>query len=108
MYQSICSLQNSNPPLLNHDCWMNIVLKLCLRLLVLVGLYKPLLLSSFYALKASNKQRGFAKLVDTQGQGLSKEDSLTFLKCKNPEKRDASSITSDHKKVGIQQQERKV
>lgn len=79
---------------------INAVLKSCLRLL-LVGLYKPLLLSRLYAPRAENGQKIFVELVDTRGQGLFNKDCLNILRDKDLRKRDGPSTENSKREVQI-------
>lgn len=84
---------------------INKVSKPCLNFFVFVGLCKPLLLFELYVPKVKNGQKGFAELVDTQGQGSFDKNCLNFLRSENPRKRGKPSIESNNKRTEIPQQE---
>lgn len=84
---------------------MNEVSKPRLSLLVLVKLCKSLLSSKLYALRTRNGQKGFAGLVDMQGQGSSDKDCLNILRDEDLRKRDEPSIGSGDRRAEILRQE---
>ena len=84
---------------------INAVLKPRLRLLLLVGLYELLLLSGVSALRAGNRQKGFAGLVNIRGRGSSNKDHLNFLQGEGPRGRGGLSTKSSDRRAGISQKE---
>lgn len=89
------------PP--NDQKFINAVLKLFLRFLLLVEFYKPLLWSGLYAPRASNGQKDFAQLVDTRGQGSFNKNYLNILRGESPRRKVGSSIRSGNTKTEIPQ-----
>lgn len=80
-------------------------IKTCLNLLVLVGLCKSLLFSGLYAARAGNRQKSFAGLVHTRGQGSSDKDCLNVLKGEDLRGRSRPSIESGDRRAEIPRRE---
>ena len=84
---------------------MNAISKPRLRLFLLVGLYKQLLLFGFSAPRAQNRQRGFEELVHMHGQSSSDKDRLNILRGEGARKRGGPSTGSGNIRAGIPRQE---
>ena len=78
---------------------MNAVSKPRLRFFLSVGLYEILLLSRFGTLRAGNRQKGFARLVNTRGWGSSNKNCLNVLRGEGLKKRGGLSIGSGNIKT---------